>query len=235
MTESKETGVLIGLLGRPGSGKTTAGEAIAGLDEVALLRVGGLLAEEVERGSPAGREIARTPEGGLAPTGPVLQVVERCANESVAPVVVLDGFPRTRDQAEAIGGLERATGRRFASLIVLALPRSVAERRLNGRRVCAGCGRVYNIHSDPPPPDACADCAGGLERRDDDRPEVVSRRQDRYERDTKPVVHWFADDSPERLRCVRASGSPDVVGSRLRQALDGAVTTRGPGASTSEN
>lgn len=200
------------LLGRPGSGKSSAADPLTRMGTVRLVRVSDLLKEEAERGTPEGRAVRRRMEKGeMVATDLVARVVEAAVTQAETPLVVLDGFPRQEDQVDPLYRIARASGRDVSLVVALALPRSLAEKRLTGRRICSGCGAVYNVHYDPPPPDACEECGGRLERRGDDRPEVVRARQDRFERQTRSVIRWFSSYRSEQLRCVRAGGSPEEV------------------------
>lgn len=211
---------LAAIVGRPGSGKSSAVEVLREMDAVRLVRVSALLRDEAARGTEEGREVSRRMERGeMAATDVVARVVEEAVKQSEAPLVVLDGFPRTMEQVDPLFAIARAAGRKVSLVVTLALPRSAAEKRLMGRRVCSECGTVYNIHYDPPPEDPCAECGGRLERREDDRPEVVRARQERFERETRPVIRWFARHRPTVLRCVRAGGSVEEVRRELVRSL----------------
>ena len=212
---------LLSLLGRPGSGKSSAGEAFSGMNNVRLISVSDLLR------NAAGNDLEvadRMDRGAFVSTETVTRILEAEINGIETPLVIVDGFPRRKDQVGPLYSNARAAGREFSLLIVLALPRALAEKRLTGRRVCSECGRVYNIHYDPPPDEVCRDCGGRLERREDDRPEVVRSRQERFDRTTRSVIRWFSSHRPQEIRCLRASGSPEEV----RRRLVGVVRSRHP-------
>ena len=212
---------IVALLGRPGSGKSSAGEAVAEASGAELLQAGEALRDEVERGTELGREVEDAVEGGeLVPTELVLRVLGGRGREVDSPVLVLDGFPRREDQIEALDGLAEELERELSLVAVLALPRSMAQKRLTGRRVCSRCGAVYNVHFDPPEEaGVCDRCGGELVRREDDRPEVVRSREERFDRTTKKVVRWYSAHRPDRLRCIRAGGPPEAVQAALQRAL----------------
>lgn len=213
---------LLSLLGRPGSGKSSAAEAFSGMHDVKLISVSDLLRNVAGND----REIAdRMDRGAFVSTEAVTRMLEAEIQGIESRLVIVDGFPRRKDQVGPLYSIARATEREFSLLIVLALPRALAEKRLTGRRVCSECGRVYNIHYDPPPDEACSDCGGRLERREDDRPEVVRSRQERFDRTTRSVIRWFGSHRPQEIRCLRASGSPEAV----RRRLVGVVRSRHPG------
>lgn len=210
---------LVCLLGRPGSGKTSAARPVAERDDVSFVRVSDLLKEEAESGLRAEELRKQMERGDLVESDLVRGVVSDHVRGAQAPLVILDGFPRTEDQIEALDRIARSTGRQLSLILVLALPREMAERRLTGRRVCSRCGEIYNVHYDPPPEDACR-CGGELERREDDRPEVVRDRQDRFDRTTRPVIRSFSRHRGDLLRCVRAGGAPEEVQDEVLRILD---------------
>lgn len=213
------------LMGRPGSGKTSALQALASHRAVRVVRASGLLRDAAGRDTAEARELRRRMEAGeLVETERVARLVGDRVLTLDAALVILDGFPRRADQVQPLRAILGQSGRRLSLVLVLALARSMAEKRLTGRRVCAGCDAVYNVHHDPPPPGACRRCGGRLERREDDRPDVVRERQERFERDVKPVYRWFGTHRAGAVRCIRGDGSPEEV----RRALVEAIHRRHP-------
>ena len=151
-------------------------------------------------------------EGKLVPDALVLSILkERLAQPDAQRGFVLDGYPRTLAQAEA---LARITSIDAAAWFQLSSAELV--RRLAGRRICPGCHRVYNVETRPPrSPGVCDDDGRLLLQRSDDRPEAVAERLKVYERETAPLLEHFR--AQRLLRPVDASGTPEAVATRLTQ------------------
>jgi len=175
------------LLGPPGAGKGTIAARVAENADLLHLSTGDVLRDEVARGTRLG-ELARgfMERGELVPDDVVLAMVrERVAGRDG---VLLDGFPRTLAQAEGLA--------RFLPVdvvVYLAVAKDEVVRRLSGRRVCGACGAVYNVVSERPQREGrCDRCGGELRQRPDDAPEVVARRYEVYEKDSRPLVEHYA-------------------------------------------
>src|SRR6516225_8270779 len=205
-------GLHVVMLGRQGSGKGTQGVQLARLLVVPHISVGDVLREAATSGSPAGRRAREMIERGELVDDEL--VVSLVAERLDAPDVgsggfVLDGFPRTVDQAEALAGLlaDQALDR----AVVIDVPLEVARARLLARRVCAGCGRVYSV--------AQASgletwtCGAEVRRRADDTEEAVTRRLRLYDEQTRPLLDWFA--RRDQLLLVDGVGTSEEVFSRL--------------------
>lgn len=223
-------GLRVVMLGRQGSGKGTQGAQLAKLLVVPHISVGDVLREAVRSGSPDGQAAQETMEhGDLVPDDLVVKLV---AERLQAPDVrsggfVLDGFPRTVGQAEALksilgdGSLDRA--------LVIDVPLDVARERIMARRVCAGCGRVYSVgEAGGLESWTCGACGGEVRRRSDDTEEGVSRRLALYDEQTQPLLDWFASrglllqvdgvgTSEEVFFRLLAGLWPQIPGDRVRQ------------------
>ena len=212
-------GLRVVMLGRQGSGKGTQGVQLARLLVVPHVSVGDVLREAVGSGSPAGRRAQETMERGeLVHDNLVVSLVaERLAAPDVrSGGFVLDGFPRTVEQAAALdgiladGALERA--------VVIDVPLEVARARLLARRVCAGCGRIYSVErARGLEMWKCGACGGEVGRRADDTEEAVTRRLTLYDEQTRPLLDWFADR--DQLLLVDGIGTSEEVFSRLLAGL----------------
>src|SRR6516225_308326 len=212
-------GLRVVMLGRQGSGKGTQGVQLAKLLVVPHISVGDVLRDTVSSGSPAGRRAQETMErGDLVDDHLVVSLVtERLAAPDVhSGGFVLDGFPRTVDQAAALmgiltdGGLDRA--------VVIDVPLEVARARLLARRVCAGCGRIYSVERARGLQTwTCGACGGEVRRRADDTEEAVTRRLTLYDEQTGPLLDWFT--RRDQLLVVDGVGTSEEVFSRLLAGL----------------
>lgn len=207
------------ILGRQGSGKGTQGAQLARLLVVPHISVGDVLREAAGSGSAAGQAAREVMErGDLVPDGLVVDLVaERLAAPDVrSGGFVLDGFPRTVGQAEALASilgddsLDRA--------LVIDVPPDVARERLLARRVCGGCGRVYSVaQASGLESWACGACGGQVRRRSDDTREAIMRRLALYDEQTRPLLEWF--ERRGLLLLVNGVGTSEEVFSRLLAAL----------------
>jgi inorganic pyrophosphatase len=207
------------MLGRQGSGKGTQGMQLARLLVVPHISVGDVLREAVRSGSPAGQHARQTMERGELVDDELVvsTVADRLAAADVrSGGFVLDGFPRTAEQAQALasimadGALDRA--------VVIDVPLEVARGRLLARRVCAGCGRIYSVaRASGLETWTCGACGGSVGRRADDTEETVTRRLAVYDEQTRPLLDWFA--RRDQLLVVDGVGTSEEVFTRLLAGL----------------
>jgi adenylate kinase len=181
------------LMGPPGAGKGTQASRLAQRLRVPAISTGEMLREEIKRGSALGREAkAYMDRGALVSDALIIAIIEdRLKREDCAHGFILDGFPRTVPQAEA---LDRALDGCGGSLRVgsLTVPHEEVVRRLAGRRTCRDCGTPYHLVLDPPVKhDTCDVCGGALLQRDDDQESVIVARLEVYARDTAPVLEYY--------------------------------------------
>ncbi len=182
------------LLGGPGSGKGTLGRALARRLGVPLISTGDMLREAARQQTALGREVKTyVDRGTLVPNGVMTEVVgHRLSDRDCRSGFVLDGFPRTIVQAEALDRILTEQGTRLGAALLLRVGVDVARGRNLDRLSCASCGAVYNRSSNPPRRDGLCDmCGGPLEERVDDRPGTISARWDEYRRLTEPLVAYF--------------------------------------------
>lgn len=192
------------LLGPPGAGKGTIAARVAEATGLVHLSTGEVLRDEVARQTELG-QLGRTfmERGELVPDHVVLAMVEERVRGKRG--VLLDGFPRTMAQAEGL-----AQFLPIHIVVNLAVAKGEVVRRLGSRRVCGSCGAVYNLVSQPPAAaGACDRCGNPLVQRPDDAPEVVARRFEVYERDSRPLVEYYARQG--LLQAVEAVRPPDEV------------------------
>jgi len=205
------------LLGPPGAGKGTQAEALAARYSVPHISTGDILRDAVSGGTElGGRAKGYMDRGELVPDDLVVAMVaERLEKEDCARGWLLDGFPRSTGQAEALDG--RLGGNSYL-VVYFDAPEDAVVERLSGRRVCSECGRIYHVRFNPPREESTCDrCGGRLFQRDDDRPETVRARLGTYEERTAPLKERYEESG--KLLTVDASGTPDETAERIREAL----------------
>lgn len=208
------------LLGAPGAGKGTQAPLLARALGVVHVSTGDMLREAVRQRTALGEQ-ARVymQQGKLVPDEIVLAMtLERLERPDARRGFVLDGFPRTLVQAEALDRALEAAGRRLDRALWLEVPREVLVARLGGRWICASCQAVYHELSNPPAvPGVCDRCGGQLRQRADDRPEAVDRRLRVYLEETAPLVEYYRARSV--LRVVDGNQPVEAVKAALLQAV----------------
>jgi adenylate kinase len=208
------------LMGPPGAGKGTQASRLAQRLRVPAISTGEMLREEIKRGSALGREAkAYMDRGALVPDALIIAIIEaRLQHEDCAHGFILDGFPRTVAQAEALDRTLRHCGGRLR-VGSLTVPHEEVVRRLAGRRTCRDCGTPYHVALDPPVKhDTCDICGGALLQRDDDHEAVITARLDVYARDTAPVLDYYR--SRGLLAEIDGRGKHDDVLAALLAHLD---------------
>ncbi len=205
----------VALLGPPGAGKGTQAKRIVQETGLVHLSSGDILRDEVSRATDLGRTANGFMERGeLVPDGLIIDMI-RVRIESAGAGFLLDGFPRTVEQAEALGGITP-----LDVVINIGISREAVVRRLTARRVCEGCGKIYNLLYDPPEDvSACAACGGRLLQRDDDKRDVIENRYDVYERSTAPLIDYYRKRG--LLHEVDGTRSSDEVLSEIMAVLAG--------------
>ncbi len=176
----------IALLGPPGAGKGTQAKLLAERIGLVHLSTGDILRDEVARKTVLGLAAKRyMDKGELVPDNLIVDMIRNPIVD--ADGFILDGFPRTVTQAQALAKIASLDG-----VINVVLSREEVIHRLSSRRVCRDCGKIYNLLFDPPKVDArCDVCGGALFLRDDDRAEVIENRYDVYMRATAPLVDFY--------------------------------------------
>lgn len=209
------------LFGSPGSGKGTQAKMLQQCLKVPHVSTGDMLRERIRHGAGVGTAVEATMHAGaLVPDELVNRLVEeRLAEPDAERGFILDGYPRTRAQADH---LCKWLDRREIHEVVIhfVVDYNIIIARLTGRRQCPRCGTLYNLASKPPSVDSICDLDGeGLVIREDDHEEVIRGRLEAYERQTRPLLDYFRE-TERRLYEIDASHSaPDEVFARVRQAL----------------
>jgi adenylate kinase len=208
------------LLGPPGAGKGTQAERLQEDFNLAHVATGDILRKAVAEGTELGRRAKEYMDrGDLVPDEVIIGVILECLESVTAQDgFLLDGFPRSVAQAEALhdalGGLDR----RLTTVLCIEAPDEDLIRRLSGRRTCAKSGHIYNIHTDPPEHDEVCDQDGSpLIQRDDDREETVRNRLDVYHRQTAPLVEFYEERG--LLRRFDGTRSPTEVHDHIRATI----------------
>lgn len=217
-------------MGAPGSGKGTQSERLVKAYGVPQVSTGDLLRDAVARATDASsatelqrRAKAAMDAGRLVDDDTVLGMIrERLARTDARNGFILDGFPRNIAQAEALEGLLRGLSQPLDAVVLLSLDLKVLFKRLTGRRICPQCGRVFNIYTSPPgSPPSCTACADKpqLIQRPDDKEEVIGKRLEVFEAQTKPLIQYY--EKAGLLRIVDADAPVDTVFESIRRVVPG--------------
>ncbi len=210
------------LLGPPGAGKGTQAAQLSRRYSVPHIATGDLFRDNVSKETELGLRAKRYMDrGDLVPDEVVIGMVrQRLARDDAADGFVLDGFPRTVPQAEALEEILDERSRSLDAVLRLDVPEDEAVRRITQRRTCSGCGRNYHLETAPPDEEGrCDECGGTLVQRDDDTEEVVRRRLEEYHTKTEPLEAYYRDRG--LLRDVEATGAIEEVASRAQAVLEG--------------
>ena len=211
-------------MGPPGAGKGTQAKAVAAHYGVPHVSSGDIFRGEIERKTPLGLKIRSYLDSGtLVPDEiTVGAVAGRLRQADVARGWLLDGFPRTLGQAEALDRALAGEGRKLSAVVNLEVDDESIVERMSGRRVCPKCGHSYHVlYIKPRVEGRCDACGADLIVRDDDRPETVRQRLATYQKDTAPLMDYYARQG--LLVRVDGSGSPDEVRARLFEKLEAFV------------
>jgi adenylate kinase len=204
--------MLLVLVGPPGSGKGTQAKVICQRFGIPQISTGDMLRAAKAAGTLDQRYLEIMDKGGLVPDEAMIKLIDdRIDAEDCKPGFLLDGFPRTVPQAEALGELLSRRNRALERVVQLDVARSLLEERLVNRRTDKETGQIYHLVYNPPPPGA------QIEHRADDRPEAVGKRLDAYETMTAALLPYY--DGKGLLRRVDGVGKPDEVTARVLTAL----------------
>jgi adenylate kinase len=205
------------LLGPPGSGKGTQGERLQEDFRLPYYATGDILRAAVKEGTDVGKQASEYMDrGDLVPDEVIIGVIaERLQNEEAADGFILDGFPRTLPQAEALDAKMKELRREITGVILIDVPEEEVLRRLGGRRTCEeNPGHIYHVEFDPPKEEGVCDIDGAkLIVRDDDKPEVIKNRLATYREKTEPLIDYY--DERGILNHVDGKQSPDEVEERI--------------------
>jgi adenylate kinase len=212
------------LLGAPGSGKGTQSQRLVERHGIPQISSGDLLRAAVANGTPLGIAAKKAMDRGLLVEDDIVlgMIRERLAEDDARRGFILDGFPRTIDQAIALNAMLREVGKPLDAVVLMEVETAELVRRIAGRRTCADCGRVFNLVTSPSAQAQSELCpkTGAphrLTQRRDDNEVTVAERLRVYDEKTKPLIEFYA--SQGLLRAIRAEGDVDEITQRLEAAL----------------
>jgi adenylate kinase len=208
------------LLGPPGAGKGTQAQRLCEDFRLPFISTGDMLRAAVAEETELGLEAKRYMDAGeLVPdTLIVALAARRLEDEDARDGFILDGFPRTLQQAEALDAQLRQLGRRVSAALLIDVPDEEVIQRISGRRVCVKAGHNYHVVTDPPKREGICDQDGSrLVQRDDDRPEVVRNRLRVYHEQTEPLIGYY--DERGLLRRIDGTRSPAAVHDHVRALI----------------
>jgi len=207
--------------GAPGVGKGTQAQRLAAQERIPQVSTGEILRESVKQGTPLGLQAKGFMEAGkLVPDDVVIGLArEKLTSPECSRGYILDGFPRTVAQAEALDRMFQETGSHgLDHVISFDVPNDQIIRRLSGRRSCPACQTVYHIDHDPPKLEGrCDKCGDALVQRVDDKPETVESRLKVFDQQTSPLVAYYQKRG--LLRRVDSTGDISEVYRRLLKVL----------------
>jgi len=211
------------LLGAPGAGKGTYSEALSHRYHIPKISTGDILRHAVQAGNALGRQAKQyMDDGQLVPDDTMIGIVgERLVAEDCADGWVLDGFPRTVGQADALEQVLGRLGQSIDLVLVVEVSLTTLITRLTKRRMCPGCGANFNLLTMPPAkPEVCDHCGAALVQRSDDSEDVIQRRFTVYERETKPLIEYYHTHAAEKVRRIQSEGTIEAVMHNIIRILE---------------
>ncbi len=200
------------LLGAPGAGKGTVAKLLTKMDGSVQISTGDILRGAVAAGTELGKQAeAAMKAGDLVSDDLIMGIMEeRLQQDDCKAGYLLDGFPRTIPQAEALKVLLDKMGEKLDCAVEIDVPRDVILDRLTTRRTCTQCGEIYNVKSNPPKVEGvCDKCGGPVVQRDDETEEAISNRLNVYNEQTAPLVGFYKNEG--LLLSVKATSSDAVI------------------------
>lgn len=220
VNEKGEEKLRIVLLGPPGAGKGTQAKMMEKDLGVSTLSTGDIIRLAIKNQTPWGKKAEEFVKSGrLVPDDVVIGIVkEKIDQDNLWSGFILDGFPRTIKQAEVLEEMLKEKGLSLDVVLYFAVDKEEVIKRLSSRRVCENCQTPYNLLSNPPQRDELCDrCGGKLIQRDDDKPEVIRKRLETYEEETKPLIDFYEERN--LLRVIPSSAPIEEVYDRVKEAL----------------
>ena len=208
------------LFGPPGAGKGTQADRLRRDFTLPFISTGDMLRSNVKQGTELGKEAQRYMDAGeLVPDEVIVKMAgERLQEEDAQDGFILDGFPRTIEQAKALDRQLSDHGRRVTAALLIDVPDEEVVRRLSGRRVCVKSGHNYHVEFDPPKHEGVCDQDGSrLIQRDDDKPEVIRNRLRVYHDQTEPLVDFY--DEQGLMRRIDGTRDPADVHDHIRAVI----------------
>ncbi|MDH5612477.1 MAG: adenylate kinase [Gammaproteobacteria bacterium] len=200
------------LLGAPGAGKGTVAKLLTKLDGSVQISTGDILRGAVAAGTELGMKAKAAMEAGDLVSDDLIMgiMADRLKEDDCKPGYLLDGFPRTIPQAEALKVMLTNMGEKLDCVVNIDVPRDVILDRLTTRRTCESCGEIYNVKSNPPKAEGvCDKCGGPVTQRADETEEAISNRLDVYNEKTAPLAGFYEKEG--MLLTVNATSSDAVI------------------------
>lgn len=200
-------------LGPPGAGKGTYAKELVKLLDIPHISTGDMFREAVASGSELGKKVEEIlKKGELVPDDITISIVkERLSKEDCKKGFILDGFPRTVDQAKALDEILTSLGRKLRYAFYFEVSEELVVQRITNRRICKNCGKIYNLLTMPPKVEGkCDVCGGELYQREDDKEEVVRKRYRVYMENTHPVIEYYQKQN-KLFTIDGASGVDSVI------------------------
>lgn len=209
-------------LGPPGAGKGTQAKMLIDRYGIPQISTGDILRAAVKEGTPMGKKAKEYMDSGkLVPDEVVIGIMQdRLKQSDCAKGFILDGFPRTVAQAEALENMLKELNMPIDKVLALDVPDEVLLERLTGRRTCKSCGQMYHVKFDPPKSgNNCDKCGGELFQRDDDKEETIKNRLSVYHAQTAPLLDFYG----KKGMVVKIDGTktPDEIFNSLISVLEG--------------
>ena len=203
------------LVGPPGAGKGTQAARLVEQFRIPHISSGDMFRAEVKQGTELGKQLDHHMKlGGLVPDDVTIPIVlKRITQPDTAQGFMLDGFPRTRPQAEALDAAMTKAGVKLDAVVLIEVDDQLLEERAVNRRSDPETGKIYHLKSNPPPPDI----AGRLVHRADDTKEAVGKRIAKYHSETAPIIPFY--DQKGILKRVDGVGDPDTITQRIKAVL----------------
>lgn len=204
------------LVGPPGAGKGTQAARLVDTFRIPHISSGDMFRAEVKQGTELGKQLDHHMKlGGLVPDEVTIPIVlKRITQPDTAGGFMLDGFPRTRPQAEALDEAMTKAGVALDAVVLIEVPDSLLEERAVNRRSDPETGKIYHLKYNPPP----ADIAGRLVHRADDTKEAVDKRIAKYHSETAPIIPFYMEKGI--LKRVDGVGEPDIITERIKAVLN---------------
>lgn len=209
-------------MGPPGAGKGTQADKIIEQLKIPHISTGDMFREAIAKKTAVGLEAKKyMDDGKLVPDDVTIKVVEeRLADKDTEKGFLLDGFPRTIPQAEALDEVLKGMNRKIDKVINLEVPFDLLIRRITGRRVCEDCSATYHVEFNPPKVEGvCDKCGGRLIQRSDDNLENATKRLETYNKQTKPLIDYYGKQG--NLVNIDGSKDIDIVSADIFEALKG--------------
>lgn len=210
------------LLGPPGAGKGTQAELLIEKFNIPHISTGDMFRAAIKEGTSLGVEAKKIMDSGqLVPDEIVIGIVkERLLKDDCQKGFLLDGFPRTVPQADALGNFLSENGRKISAVINIEVDFGILLKRITGRRVCRNCAAVYHVETKPSQtPGVCDHCGGEVYLRADDSPETVSKRLSVYQSQTEPLIKYY--DQEGLLLTFDGQEAIPVLFEKICQTLEG--------------